>query len=113
MEPINFSIRFPDTTAAEANRLAAELKQVLSETHPDVRVTQARERTDTMDLGPLLEIVLSSAVAVEVAKGLFAWLQKRRNATLEITKDGTLRATGLRVKDVKALTEMILKQKDP
>lgn len=112
MESIAFSIRFPGTSAALANQWAAELKQALLETHGEVRVSQARERADTMDLGPMLEIVLGSVALREVAKGLHVWLQKRRYANIEITKDGKVTATSLRAKDALALVEMILKQKD-
>ena len=110
MEPHTFSIRFQGTSSAEANRWASELKQNLLDAHSEVRVSQTKARTDTMDLGSILEVVLGSVAVREVAKGMFVWLQKRHNANIEITKKGAIKATGLRGKDVLAIAEMILNQ---
>ncbi|MDJ0838873.1 MAG: hypothetical protein QNK37_20305 [Acidobacteriota bacterium] len=110
MNEIEFSIRFPDASAAQANQWAADLKQLLEETHPDVRLEQVRDREETMDLGATLGIILGSAAVTAVARGIQAWLTKRQDASIEFAKDGRVTAKGLRGKDALALAELILKQ---
>ena len=107
-ESIKFSLGFGDATPAQANQWAGDLKQFLEDTHREVAIKQKRDRDDTMDLGPILEIIFGSVALREVAKGIQVWLAKRQDATLVIGKDG-VKATGLRGKDALALAEIILK----
>ena len=113
MDSIEFSIRFPGASTAQANKWAADLKQTLEEAHREVQIDQTKDREETMDMGATLGIILGSAAVTAIAKGIQAWLTKRQDASIEFAKDGRVTAKGLRGKDALALAEMILKHKDP
>jgi len=110
MDKIEFSIKFSETSTAQANRWATDLKDALEEAHREVQASQVRTRMDTMDLGSLLGVVLGSAAVTAVAKGIQAWLMKNQSATIEFVKDGSVIATNLRGKDALTLAELILKK---
>lgn len=111
MKRVGFKIKVKDVTAARANVLAAELKDVLRDAHQEVEAEQIKEDPETMDLGATLAVILGSAAVTAVARGIKAWLEKNQNVEIELHKDGNVIAKGLRGKDTLTLAQMILKKK--
>ena len=112
MPDTQLAIRFTDTSSAQANQWAGDLKTVLETCHRQVEASQVREDTETMDLGTSLGVILGSGAVVAVAKGIQAWLARNQGATLELTNQQgqTVKATGLRSGDAADLVRGFLKQ---
>src|SRR5690349_17843679 len=74
-------------SASEADRLAGELQQQLLAQVPQATIERESNKSNTMDFGATLVLVLGSASVVAVAKGIAAWLARRPNATIEYVKE--------------------------
>lgn len=106
----SFEISFENVSAAEANRLAAELEGLLRRTHPDASGTRKRPDEATMDLGTVVLAVVGSAAATAVAQGIAAWLGKLRGASIKITGEG-IEASGIRAQDTARLAKIFTKSR--
>jgi hypothetical protein len=83
-------ITFPDTSVAEANRLAGSLASAVSQTHPSVSVNRHKTNVESQDGGATLAIILGSAAISAVAKGIAAWLGHNSGTMIEVLRsDGT------------------------
>jgi hypothetical protein len=106
IEP-TYRITFLNTSPDEANQKAAELADWLKDTVPPRDLLQAKpERTDkdSQDFGATLVIVLGTAAATAVAKGVQSWLASHTGTTIEITDaNGHVVATNI---DAKSAAEI-------
>jgi hypothetical protein len=104
-EPLIFS--FPDASAAEGNRLAANLADALRDVDPGITVDRRREQADTQDFGATLAVVLGTAAATALARGIASWLARNSGARIEIKRNGEviLSASHLDSKDVPRIAE--------
>jgi hypothetical protein len=70
-------------------------------------VDRQRERADTQDFGASLGVILGTAAASAVAKGIAAWLAHNSGARIEIRRGNeiVLKATHLDSKDVSRIAE--------
>ena len=102
-------ISFADASTAEGNRLASSLADVLRDVDPRITVNRERERADTQDFGATLAVVMGTAAATAVAKGIGAWLARNSGARIEIKRKGklVLVATHLDSKDVPRIAEAL------
>jgi hypothetical protein len=100
-----FIIRFPGTSTAEANRLAADLALTVRELDKQLKVEQHRERQDTQDFGATLIIVLGTASVTAIAKGIASWLARHSGARIEINSDGSVIASNLDSRDAARIAE--------
>jgi hypothetical protein len=109
MQTESLMVTFPDMSVAEGNRLAATLAEALRDVDPNVVVDRQRERPDAQDFGATLAIILGTAAATAVAKGIAAWLTRNSGAQIEIRRKGKviLRATHLDSKDVSRIAEAL------
>jgi hypothetical protein len=100
-------VTFPSTSAAESNKLANTLASALRDIDRSVVVERQRERPDAQDFGSSLSVILGTAAATAVAKGVAAWLARNSGAQIEIRRNGkvVLTATHLDSKDVPRITE--------
>jgi len=100
-------VTFPDCSIAEGNRLAGTLSDALRDVDPSIVVDRQRERPDTQDFGATLAILLGSAAATALAKGVVAWLARNSGARIEIRRKGkvVLLATHLDSNDVPRIAE--------
>jgi Effector Associated Constant Component 1 len=100
-------VSFPDASSAEGNRLAADLAEALRDIDPGIGVDRRRERADTQDFGASLAVVLGTAAATALAKGIASWLARNSGARIEIKRNGEvlLSATHLDSKDVPRIAE--------
>jgi hypothetical protein len=83
-------ITFPDVTLDTANIYAASLSDELRDTDPSIRVDTLKQRPDTMDFGATLVLVLGTAAATEIAKGISQWIARHRTKVQLSTETGTL-----------------------
>jgi hypothetical protein len=102
-------IGFPDSSSAEGNQLASTLAEALRDVDPSIVVDRVRERSDTQDFGASLALVMGTAAATAIAKGIGAWIAKNGGTKLEIRRNGklVLLATNLDSKDVPRITEAL------
>jgi Effector Associated Constant Component 1 len=100
-----FIISFPGSSTAEANRFASGLATAIREAERDVSVEQKRDRPDSQDAGATLVLVLGTAAATAVAKGVEAWLARHSGAKIQISKDGSVIASNLDSRDAARIAE--------
>ena len=100
-------VSFPDVSIAEANRLANALADALQDIDPSIVVDRQRERPETQDFGASLAVILGTAAATAVAKGIAAWVARNSGVTIEIRRKGevVLRAIHLDSKDIPRIAE--------
>jgi hypothetical protein len=100
-------VTFPDFSTAARNRLASTLSDVLLDLDPSIVVDRRPERSDTQDFGASLAVILGTAAATTLAKGVAAWLARNSGARIEIRRNGKLilTATHLDSKDVPRIAE--------
>ena len=106
MPNLELKIDFPDSTSASANMLVGEMmisidrsvqRQGLSNL---VTSHQERNRTDTMDLGATLVLILGTPAVLAVAKGIHDFISKQQDRVVITTKDGTIVATGTAARNI-------------
>ena len=73
-----------DTPAADAGRLAGELRDYVLDAAPDLDVEQVRTDPSTQDFGASLLLLLATPAVVGVAKGIARWIEKRQTSAVEI-----------------------------
>jgi hypothetical protein len=102
-------IGFPDSSTAEGNRLASTLADALRDVDPSIVVDRLRERSDTQDFGASLALIMGTAAATAVAKGIAAWIARNSGTKLEIRRNGkvVLLATHLDSRDVPRIAEAL------
>lgn len=77
MDKQEFVIRFEGLSSAAAGVEAQQLQEMLADTSADVDVTLRRDRTESMDMGTILVLILGTRAVTEVAKGIAAFIGKR------------------------------------
>jgi len=107
--PKDLLLSFADSSTADGNRFAASLAEALRDVDNSVVVNRVRERSDTQDFGASLAVVLGTAAATAIAKGIAAWLARNSGARIEIRRRGKviLVASHLDSKDVPRLAEAL------
>ena len=102
-------ISFADASTAEGNRLASTLADTIRDIDPGIVVNRQRERSDTQDFGASLAVVVGTAAATALAKGIAAWLARNSGVRIEIRRKGkvVLVATHLDSKDVPRIAEAL------
>jgi hypothetical protein len=105
-----FEIRFENVDPRQGNELAQELEDLLADQVPDVDVTRVKDRSDTLDFGATLVLVLGAPVSIILAKALKDFLTRNSGVTLEFTKDGAIIARNLSSEDVPKAIEQAVKR---
>jgi hypothetical protein len=100
-----FKISFVGVSSAQGNRYAESLLRTLRDVDPDVQIERARARDDTQDFGATLVMVLGTAAATAIAKGIANWIARNSGARIEITADGRVVATNLDSRDVAKIAD--------
>src|ERR1700724_1882840 len=81
-------ITFADAFTSDANRFAGDLAEALCDVDPSITVNRQREISDSQDFGSSLLVVLGTAAATAVAKGIAAWVARKSGARIEIRRKG-------------------------
>jgi membrane-associated two-gene conflict system component 1 (EACC1) len=83
-----YQIKFVGMTPAEADTAAADLADFLKNEVTDrqqLQVDRQRTKAGSQDFGATLVLILGTAAATAVAKGIRAWLTAHTGTTIEIT----------------------------
>jgi hypothetical protein len=108
----SLTIAFPGASMADGNRLASTLADTLREVDPNIIVDRQRERPDTQDFGATLAVLVATAAATELAKGIAAWLARNSGARIEVRRKGkvVLLATHLDSRDIPRIAEALSRE---
>ena len=110
-EGSTYRIKFLNTTPAEANKKAADLKSWLRNEVPQQdQLSIDRERTspDSQDFGATPVLVLGTTAITAVARGLEKWLTAHNGTRIEIiTKHGKVIATNVDPKSTADITKAL------
>ncbi len=85
--PAIISIRVEDEDVASEGRFAQALSDHLRPLDGVESVERRKGTADSMDLGVILEIILTSGATLALAKGLADWLRARRGTRVVIEKN--------------------------
>jgi hypothetical protein len=82
------TMTFPSADPAEANELAEALSSALATDVPGTPVERVKADQGTQDFGATIIVIVGSAAATQLAKGVAAWLKARGDARLKLSKTG-------------------------
>jgi hypothetical protein len=68
MDELTYTIEFEGVALADANRYADDLRDILLDASPDVRVMVKRDDPSSMDFGGTLILMLGTSAVVAIAK---------------------------------------------
>ncbi len=106
MERQIYTITFDGVSAADANRYASELRNMLLDVSSDIEVERKREDPRTQDFGSILLLVLGTPAIPALIKAVGDWLSLRHKVGITIkTVEGEIIATNLTNKDAMKLAE--------
>ena len=103
----SFRISFVNTTPAQANVHAADLAAFLRDAAPreDFQIERQRTNEQAQDFGTTLVLILGTAAATAIGKGLQSWLA-RTGVVVEITDEtGRLVATNVDSKNAASIVK--------
>jgi hypothetical protein len=107
-------VEFDQVDPATANELADELRSYLRDAVPEVKADQRRADPLAQDFGATLVLILGSAAAKAIAKGISTWLAQRNDVHLSVSRTdaagvtSTLKVDGRPGKEHQALLEKYL-----
>jgi hypothetical protein len=84
MNEHSYTIEFEGVSAAEANRYADDLRNVLLNATPAITIERHRADQYAQDFGATLVMILGTPVAVIVARAFRDWLQRRNSPHLTV-----------------------------
>ncbi len=102
-------VTFPEASAAEGNRLANTLADSLRDIDPSITIDRQRDLPDAQDFGATLAVILGTAAATAVARGIAAWLARNSGVQIEIRRKGELilTASHLDSKDIPQIAKVL------
>ncbi len=102
-----YTITFDDVSDAEAERYASELRHILLDASPDVKIERRRDDPYAQDFGATLVLLLGTSSVTAIATAIGDWLKLRQSAGITIKNDkGEVIATNLTGKEVLKLVEL-------
>ena len=111
MNEHTYLLSFEGVSAAEANRYAEELREVLLDAEASIAVQRQRENPLAQDLGASLALILGTPAVVAAVQAIGNWLQKRRSASLTIvTAEQKIVAANLTNQNAAQLLQLFLTQ---
>lgn len=109
--PQTYLLSFEGVSKDEANRYAAELREVLLNATTEIAVQRQQENPLAQDLGATLVLIMGTPALVAAVNAISNWLQKRHSAKLSIiTAEKKVVAENLTNKDAAHLLELFLTQ---
>lgn len=83
-------LSFPDAKLSAANQFASSLSDRLKNVDPSVQVELVKQGSGTMDFGTTVVLVLGTAAATEIAKGIAQWIARHKTKVQLTTNTETL-----------------------
>jgi hypothetical protein len=99
-------LRFQGVDDVEATRFANELRSDLLDNLPVTSAEVVKDRSDTMDFGATLVLVLGTPVALVLGKAVANYFGRNSGARIHITADGQVIAENLDSKDAAKVAEV-------
>ena len=106
-----FTIAFSDISIAQGNKYADGLADILRDIDSTITAEIVRTNPSTQDMGATLVLLLGTASATAVAKGVATWLARQGSARIEISQNGNVLASGLESRDAARIAEVFARQK--
>jgi hypothetical protein len=108
MTTVIYEFSVEGVTYDKAERYLIELRDALLDASKDVSVRRVKRDPSTMELGSVLVVIVTSATATAIARGVADWLRKRNDAHIKI-RDETrnIEVGGLTAKDAMRVLEII------
>jgi hypothetical protein len=101
---------FPEASVAEGNKFASSLADDLRDLDPTLVLERQKQDPQTQDFGATLTIILGSAAASAIGKGIGTWLARNSGARLTIRKSGgEVLASNLDSRDAARIVEALSK----
>lgn len=100
-----YKIHFEEVNAAQANQYAAQLREAILESSPEVDAKIVKDSSITQDFGATIVLILGAPAVVIVAKGIADYLRRSRGTITIKTDDETVIATGLTGQDAARIAE--------
>lgn len=91
-----YRIRLDSAFEGAAEQVTKSLADELREIPGVLESSRAKDSESTMDLGTVVEVVVSSGAALAIARGIADWLRGHRNIHLTIERDsktGSIKGT--------------------
>jgi hypothetical protein len=112
MDQHTYVVTFEGISAADANRYAEELRNVLLDATPDIIVQRRRENSHTQDFGATLVLILGTPAAAAVVTAVGNWLKLRHNASLTWkTADEQIIVQNITSRNAAELAQLLLSRK--
>lgn len=105
-----FEITFSHCDSVEAGILAQELEHELADACPESKITRRKSRSDTLDFGSTLVLVLGAPATIIAAKAIQSFLNRNSGARLTLWCDGTVYAENLSSRDAVKIAEAFAKK---
>lgn len=108
MSDSKVKVRLLGTNAAECDQSIAGLMDQLQTSANSIQIERVREKKEYMDFGATVAIVVGSAAATAIAKGIADWMAKNQAARLEIdTETGKVLIENVNGKNLVQMKELI------
>lgn len=112
MDQHTYLVTFEGISAADANRYAEELRNVLLDATPDIIVQRRRENPHTLDFGATLVLILGTPAAAAVVTAVGNWLKLRHNASLTWkTADEQILVQNITSRNAAELVQLLMNKK--
>lgn len=106
MSKREIEISFENCAPADASQLAQHLEDQLREVNSDAELSLKKDRADSQDFGTTLVLLFGTPVAVALASGVAAFLQRYSSANITITENGQVIAKNLDSRDAAKIAEV-------
>jgi hypothetical protein len=103
-------LSFPKARKDDANIFAEELRKELRRLDPNLTVDKQRDTEAAQDFGATLAVIITSAAATALAKGIANFISKRGTKISIRLGTNQIEATGIESKDLAALMTAINKE---
>jgi hypothetical protein len=87
MNAHSFKITLSELSDREREAAAAELARAIKASDHGATVDREQDNPSAMDFGATLTVVLSSGVAVAVARGIQGWMGRWKNAKITVSDE--------------------------
>lgn len=109
MDQQTYIVTFEGVSPADAQLYAAELRNVLLDADPDIKVQRKRDNPHTQDFGATLVLLLGTPSVVAMVTAVGNWLKLRNNASLTWkTADGHMIVQNITSKNAAELAQYLL-----
>ena len=109
MDQQTWIITFSDDSPDKASRHASQLKAMLLDASPDIKVTQKPSGEYTQDWGDTLVAILATEAAVAAVKAIATWITSSFGRSIKLkTPNFEFQSKGLNGKDYDATLERLL-----